>query len=256
MEILRRLSALVAVVALVTATAVAHAEAAASGAAASPAPAQAPLAPVSADDIDDYRAHVEFRCRDSAAARGELREQVTLTCGCLVEGLRDRVPDSTWADAVRATRSGDAGAGQRLLSPHVSASVAACRALPEKEVKRIQAQFSMWPMLHGTWLRTLPGGCVERYTFRNDGSVVFVRGGNVMEQSWAILPDQPSSSRVHVGTRIDSNNGGTDCGGRGRRESSGQAGDTWVFIDYSNIRMYTCATRDGHDCVGPYRVVP
>lgn len=217
--------------------------------------AVAPTAIV-ASDIEDYRTQVEFRCRDAAAARGELREQVALSCGCLVEQLRDNVTEEIWANAVRAARAGDGGAGQRMLSPHVGEAVAACRALPAKELSRIQAQYGLWPMLHGTWTRTLADGCVERYAFREDGGVVLVRGGNVMEQAWTILPEQPSSSRVHVATRIGSNNGGTDCSGRGRREASGQQGDIWVFIDYANTRLYNCASREGRDCVGPYRMIP
>jgi hypothetical protein len=106
------------------------------------------------------------------------------------------------------------------------------------------------PDIVGSWQWSRKkDGCIERYVFRQDGTLSIQRGGkltqNTYRMSWA--PEPGGRYRVNVTTVGD--DGGRDCDGSAE-DAAGRQTVVYVLFGQSRETMIQCASPDGADCTG------
>jgi hypothetical protein len=115
------------------------------------------------------------------------------------------------------------------------------------------AALGQQPELAGTWEWTRKkDGCVERFVFRDNGTVAITRGEKRTENTYlrAWTPEPNGRFRLTITTVKD--HGGRDCEGA-TDDSTGRRSVVYVLFSQSRESMIFCAAPEGTDCTGLMR---
>lgn len=103
----------------------------------------------------------------------------------------------------------------------------------------------------GTWERTLPSGCTERYTFQEDGKMSGTSGAEYVEEEYAISAMHDAGGFFMLTGFTIKDTGGPDCDD----SSEDHTGKPWiVYILFSPEldKHIACSEPNTNSCWGPY----